>query len=132
MANEIKDLLEERIRSDFENLSNLKPGSEEYTAAVASLEKLYKINIEELENERAFRARCDRNIIDERDIQIKAETVEEQRKQRWWSTAMQVSLTVGGWVAYNFWLNKGFKFEEEGTIRSPWLKSLVTKVVPKK
>lgn len=132
MDTEIKGMLEDRIKLEFENLSTLEPGSIEHEKAVASLEKLYKLNVEDLEKERAFIARCDRDALDEREMQLKERQLEEQRKNRWFEGAIQVGLAVGGWIAYDIWQRRGYKFEETGVIRSPWLKNLVSRMMPKK
>lgn len=47
MGEEIKGLLEEEIKSEIENLSSLETGSQQHSAAVESLAKLYKLKIEE-------------------------------------------------------------------------------------
>lgn len=47
MGEEIKELLEEEIKAEIENLSSLEAGSQQHSAAVESLAKLYKLKIEE-------------------------------------------------------------------------------------
>ena len=47
MGEEIKNLLEEEIKNEIENLASLEPGSEKHSTAVESLAKLYKVKLDE-------------------------------------------------------------------------------------
>lgn len=132
MAKEIEELLEEEIRAQLEKLSSLNSGTPEHSAATADLERLYKLKIQEVENERAFRARCDRDVLDERELQLKAEQLDEQRKSRWWSNGIQIGTVAGGWAMYEIWQRRGYKFETVGTITTPWLRNLVSRMLPKR
>ena len=55
MDKEMKDLLEEEIKSMIQNLSSLPSGSKEKSTAIDDLVKLYKLRIEETKNEWDFK-----------------------------------------------------------------------------
>lgn len=48
---EVRELLEEEIKKEIEELGNFEQGSKEHTAAVENLAKLYRLKIEETKND---------------------------------------------------------------------------------
>lgn len=118
---EIKELLGEELRSEFEALATMTPGSEEHTAAVENLEKLYKLKIEEAKVE-----------VDNRDKENKRKNDDGLRKFNWISLGVQSGLTLAGIIAYNVWYHQGLKFEETGTVRSPMTRNLMSRMLPGK
>ena len=56
----------------------------------------------------------------------------DQNLDRWIGLGVQVGLAVGGWLVYDIWNRRGLKFEETGTITSPWTRNLVSRMLPKK
>ena len=124
MIDEVRDLLVDELKTEIEKLSTLKPGSNEHKAAVESIEKLYKLNIEETKNEREFMEKCDRDLEKERDWKLKNAQLKAQKWDLVAKYGLQVLTFAGGLAYYAYWLTKGFKFEEEGTWRSPTNKML--------
>lgn len=112
-----KDLLENEISSEILTLSNLTPGTEEHTAAVEAVAKLYKLNIEETENERSF--------------QSKKEQLLEERNSRYSKIAIDAANIVLPLMFYGFWMKKGFKFEETGVFTSTTFRNLFSKFKPR-
>ena len=114
---EIKELLSEEIQDEIKNLSGLETGSEEKSKAINDLSKLHNLRIEELkiESENAFKEAERKDRIKERVIGV----------------AVQVGLAIGGWIAYDIWHSRGLKFEETGTVTSPWTRNLMSKMAPK-
>ena len=47
----VNDMLTEELGTEITNLSNLEPGSEEHTAAVNSLDKLYNMKLDSIKVE---------------------------------------------------------------------------------
>jgi hypothetical protein len=103
-----EEMLNEKIASLAEKVEKLEPGTQEHTAAVASLERLIK-----LEN-------------DTKRVKLEVEKDEREEKfrrdQLKWDTICRnlktgVELIVGGsTIVLSFWYGvKGFKFEETGT-----------------
>lgn len=115
---EIRKLACKELVSEIEDLANLKAGTDEKQKAVASVVELYKVVNEETEAEREREER------------------RKQRKEQFINTIINVGvpaiLTVGGWFAYDRWFAKGLKFEETGTITSPWLRNITSKMAPKR
>lgn len=115
---EIRELLDEKIKTELENLDCLETGSDKKSSAVEDVTKLYKLQIEEsrAENEQA-----------DKEAQRK-----EAKKDRWINVVTQVSLAIGGWIVYDIWNKRGLKFEETGTVTSQWTRNLISKMTPKK
>ena len=132
MANEIKNLLEDEIKAEIVKVSSMEPGSDKHSTAVKSLTELYKLNIEETENERAFVNRCDRDLIEERDMQLKAEQLREQKLDRYFRLGIEAAGLVLPLIFYGCWMRKGFKFEETGTFTSTTFRGLFNKFKPTK
>ena len=132
MSNEIKDLLEDEIKTEIENLASLEPGSDKHASAVKSLTELYKLNIEETENERSFVSKCDHELVEEREMQLKTEQLREQKLDRYFRLVIEAAGLVLPLVFYGIWMRKGFKFEETGTFTSTTFRGLFNKFKPTK
>lgn len=104
------------IGEEIDELKNLEPGSQEYTAAVAGLEKLYKLDIEstrlKIEAENA-----------EREEQFKAKQLKSDNFSRNFKTGAEIFGVIATTVSAAWFAIKGFKFEETGTIRSQIFKN---------
>lgn len=115
---DIKHLLDEEIEAEFEKLSSMEAGSDERAKATEDLAKLYKLRIDEIkaENERKDKKAQRKDLMTDRLINI----------------GLQLGLTAGGWLFYYICFHKGLKFEETGTLTSPWMRNLVSRMTPKK
>lgn len=115
---DIKHLLDAAIVAEFEKLSSMEAGSEGKAKATEDLAKLYKLRIDEIkaENERKDKKAQRKDL----------------KHDRWTDFGLQLGLTAGGWLFYYICLHKGLKFEETGTIRSPWIRNVVSRMTPKK
>ena len=127
---EIKDLLEDEIRSEIENLSQLKPGEKAHADAVDSLVKLYKLNIEEIENEREFRRKSEESANQDLELQLKEAQLKEQIKARRFGIGVDAAKVVLPLLLYAIVIHKGYRFEETGTITSQTLKGILSKFRP--
>ena len=108
---ENKTLLNETLESGMESLKTMKPGSEEYAAAVNSLAKLHEMQMNETAEENSKTAKED-------ELQLKWQQVKADSDRR-----VEILKTVGGiagtlimgglfvWNQVNGWFN-----EEEGHI----------------
>lgn len=160
MDNEIRTLLDAEIKRELEALGNLEPGTDGHSDAIGTLDRLYKLRIEELkieedslknysklEADKADRERDaaikgreidlkERQIDNEcafrdSDEQFKKEQTRGERIRFWVGMGVQIGLTVGGWIAYSAWYHKGLKFEETGTVCNGMVKNLQSKMLPK-
>lgn len=140
---DINKLLGEEIKSEIENLSNLEDGSEEKSKAIEDLAKLYRLRIEEIKAETEHDRQRDEAMLEQDKYELALETADAEKEEklaqrkaanldRIINIGLQVGLAVGGWLVYDIWHRRGLKFEETGTITSPWTRNLVSKMTPKK
>ena len=133
---QIKEKLGEELESEIDELSEMDAGSDAKAKAIDGIAKLYRLKIDEIE------AEAKRNEIRER-LELEKKAKDEERelkviqradanKDRWINIAVQVGLAVAGWVAYDIWYRRGLKFEETGTVTSPWMRNLMSKMQPRK
>lgn len=127
---EIKRLLEDEIRSEIEKVSSLTPGNADHAKAVESLATLYKLNIEQTENDREFMARCDHDLIEEREMLLKTKELEERKKDRYFKLGLEGGSLILTLVCYGIWMSRGFKFEETGTYTSNTFRNLINRFRP--
>lgn len=130
--NRLRDLLEEEIKKEIGKLSSMQLGTDEHAKAVESLTKLYKVNIEGLESERAFREQCEQDVDRERDWRFKNAQLEEQRKDRYFKLGVDAASIMVPIVFYGVWMHRGFKFEETGTFTSQTFRNLFNRFRPTK
>jgi hypothetical protein len=124
--------LEGEIDRILEGISSIQPGDKDHSAAVNSLATLYKLKIEETENERAFMAKCDRELIEEREMRLKNAQLAEQVKDRYFRLGLEAAGIVLPLVFYAVWMRRGFRFEETGTFTSTTFRGLFNKFKPTK
>lgn len=124
---EIRDLLEEEIKSEFEKLKTLTPGSKEHSEAVDGVVKLYKLNIEETENDRAFNLKCDESTNAAIDLGLREAQAQNDRLNRYLRVGVEAAGVVLPLMFYGIWMKRGFKFEETGTFTSQTFKGLINK-----
>lgn len=124
---EIRDLLEEEIRSEFGKLSTLNLGSKEHSEAIDSVVKLYKLNIEETENEREFVRKSDESTNADIELRLKETQARDDRLNRYLRVGVEAAGVVLPLVFYGIWMRRGFKFEETGTFTSQTFKGLINK-----
>lgn len=119
-----RELLDDVIETELLNLSEMESGSEAKSSAIKDVAELYKLRIEEV---KAQQARVDnRAEAETRQMQIKSQTID-----RWFNFGAQVGLGICTLVMYNFWFHEGLGFEETGTIRSPWTRNIMSRMLPK-
>lgn len=127
MNEEIKDLLEEVIKSRIRDLSSLPSGSKEKSSAIEDLVKLYKLRIEETKNEWDFKEKYDAR---ESDKQFKKAQLEEQVKDRYFRLGVEAAGIILPLIFYGIWMRRGFKFEETGTFTSTTFRGLFNRFRP--
>lgn len=140
MEENIKILLEEEIRAEISDLSNLESGSKEKTVAIEDLVKLYRLKIEETKNELDFDEKRERRIMEtdieiknrERDEQLKKEQLADQVKERYFRIGIATAEIVLPLIFYASWMRRGFKFEETGTYTSTTFRGLFNRFKPTK
>lgn len=109
--NSVKNLLNEEIANAIENLTVLKPGSEEYSSAIESIAKLCKAR------------------LDEATYELEQQ---QQARDRRFKNGMSIAELCVPLIFYAYWLGKGLKFEETGVFTSFIFKNLFTRFKPNK
>lgn len=132
----IKDLLNEEIAMEIQNLSEFKAGSDEKSSAIDDLAKLYKLRIEENKSEWDVDEKYDRRVMEEeantKDDELKQKQLEEQVKERYFRVGVAAAELMVPLIFYGIWMRKGFKFEETGTYTSKTFTGLINRFRPTK
>lgn len=115
---QIQELLENELVSQFETLSELEPGTEERSRVIDDISTLYKLRLTEKES-------------DESQQQKKRE-MKAQMKDRWTRIGMAAMELILPLTFYGAWVNKGLRFEESGTFTSQTFRNLIGKLKPMK
>lgn len=121
MSDKTKEMLEEKILEGIQGLSDMDIGSEEKTAAIDELTKLYKLKIEEAKTETELK-----------DFEIKEKQLKEQVKDRYFRVGTAAAELLLPLILYAVYLNRGFKFEETGAYTSTTFRNLLTRLKPTK
>lgn len=129
MGEEIKNLLEEEIKNEIENLASLEPGSEKHSTAVESLAKLYKVKLDEDKTSMEY---LDKTRNRESDKGFKVAQIEENVKDRYVKIGIAAAELVLPLMFYAVWMRRGFKFEENGTYTSTTFRGLFNRFKPTK
>lgn len=129
MGEEIKELLEEEIKSEIENLSSLEAGSQQHSAAVESLAKLYKLKIEEDKTSMDYYEKEENRNTE---IDLKRNQMDEAVKDRYFRLGIAAAELILPLMFYGIWMNRGFKFEKDGTYTSQTFRSLFSRFKPTK
>lgn len=132
----IKDLLNEEIAMEIQNLSEFKAGSDEKSSAIDDLAKLYKLRIEENKSEWDADEKHDRRAMEgeanTKDDELKQRQLEEQVKERYFRVGVAAAELMVPLIFYGIWMRKGFKFEETGTYTSKTFTGLINRFRPTK
>ena len=128
MDEEIKDLLDEEIKSQINTISGMDVDDENYSKAVDSLVKLHKLRIEETKTitdlaDRTYKRENDEKTC-ELSEEIRQEQLSEQKKDRYIRIGLDVAGLLVPIMFYSAWMRKGFKFEETGTFTSTTFRGL--------
>lgn len=129
---ELNVMLEDVLKGEIEKIPDLQAGSKEHSEQVNAVATLYKLNIEETENERSFQDRSEKTFETEREFELK----QKEARSRFWigvaGVAKDIGIAVATMIAYGLWMNKGFEFEETGTFTSTTFRNFFGKFKPGK
>lgn len=120
-------LLDEVVEKILWDAKGMGAGCKEQTAAVESATQLYKLKLEE---ERLQAEMEEKRIQRESDAETQKKQVMEQRIGKAIDVALQVGLTVGGWVAFTMWQSREQRFELNGTPSTPMFRGLLSRMIP--
>lgn len=125
----IETLLNDEIKSEFEELKKIKVGSEEHKASVDALAKLVDraIEFEKIEAERNEKL-LDRGFEED----FKLQQAEDERKDRKLKNGISIASIVVPVVVTVWGTLKSLKFEETGTVTTLMGRGFIQKLLPKK
>lgn len=131
---EIKELLDEVIEDELENLMDLERGSDEEAKAIKNLTDLHKLRIEEIRTDSDTEDRNQRRYMDAeahddderyRKNQLKADSID--RYLKFGLGILELALPL---AFYGVWMRMGFEFEKEGTFTSTTFRNLFNRFKP--
>ena len=125
----IRHRLSEEIETELERLKTMKPGSDEYRAAVDGLTKLVdrEIEMEKLENEREEKA--NNRLIED---QNRIEQTRRDNLHRWVEHGIAVGSVVLPLLVAVWGTKASFSFEKEDTVTTIMGRGWVNKLLPRK
>lgn len=119
---EIGRMLEREIKNELSNLSNLETGSGDKSKAIDDLTKLYKLRMEEIKTEGELDEKQSARYLEDNhnddELEFRRETLKEQRIDRYLNLGMTAAGAILSMIFYSKCLERGFKFEETGSITS--------------
>ncbi len=122
---ELNERLDKELERRFEDLGNLETGSDEQGKATDNIVKLYKLRMDENEQENSKNADEDKAVLERHKLELEEQKAKDDKLIRILTTVMSVGVTIAGFAVGSHWYGKGFKFEETGTICSSTFKGLM-------
>ena len=122
---ELNEIMDKELKRRFEDLENLKTGSDEQSKATDNIVKLYKLRMDENEQDVSKEADEDKLLLEKSKLELEAEKAKDDKLIRILTTVTSVGISIAGFAVGSHWYGKGFKFEETGTICSSTFKGLM-------
>lgn len=122
---ELNEMMDKELKRRFEDLENLKTGSDEQSKATDNIVKLYKLRLDENEQNVSKEADEDKLLLEKSKLELEAEKAKDDKLIRILTTVTSVGISIAGFAVGSHWYGKGFKFEETGTICSSTFKGLM-------
>lgn len=122
---ELNEIMDKELKRRFEDLENLKTGSDEQSKVTDNIVKLYKLRMDENEQNVSKEADEDKLLLEKSKLELEAEKAKDDKLIRILTTVTSVGISIAGFAVGSHWYGKGFKFEETGTICSSTFKGLM-------
>ena len=122
---ELNEMMDKELKRRFEDLENLKTGSDEQSNATYNIVKLYRLRMDENEQNVSKEADEDKLLLEKSKLELEAEKAKDDKLIRILTTVTSVGISIAGFAVGSHWYGKGFKFEETGTICSSTFKGLM-------
>ncbi len=119
MNEDTKQMLNEAIKTQFEDIARYISGSDEREKAVDEMIKLYKLKIEENKSKLEY----------EKFVTEKNKLKKQDKRERF-KLGIEVMGLVLPLIFYAYWMKQGLKFEESGTFTSTTFRGLFQKFKP--
>lgn len=118
----IRNKLDDELKRQLEDISQMAVGEEQTSKAISDFTKLYELALEddkvELECEKTYQESLNGHS--------------EQKKERLVKIGIAAAELVLPLMFYGFWLRKGLKFEETGSFTSTTFRGLINRFKPSK
>lgn len=108
--NEATELLEKQITEEIRKLSVMEDGSEEKTATINGIDRLYRLHIDEKRMEAEFKSK-----------EIEESNHKQDRIIGYIIDGASIGLPL---AFYWIWMGRGFRFEQEGVYKSRTFQAL--------
>lgn len=124
----LKERLEEELSRQLEELALIHAGTDEQRKAIANLETLYRLKLEEDKLDVTYNSELKKSEIEEKKLELAK--IEEEKKETTTNKdrLVKIGLEVTGLVLpllfYGRWMRAGFKFEETGSFASATFRNL--------
>ena len=122
---ELNEMMDKELKRRFEDLENMTTGSDEQGKATDNIVKLYKLRMDENEQKASKEADEDKLQMEKRKYELEVAKADDDRRIRILTVVTGVGTTMLGFALGGHFYNKGFKFEETGTICSSTLKTIM-------
>ena len=125
----VEHLLDVEIDDEFEKLSKMEKGTEQYKATVDGLTKLLDraIELDKIADEREHRKETQKS-----EELFRQQQFESERKDRWIKNGLTATGIIVPSLITIWGTLKSLKFEEEGTITTLIGRGFINKLLPKK
>lgn len=125
----IKNLLDEEIRSEIEEISKIEVGSEKHKVSVDALSKLLDKSIEldklDADAQEKYESRIAEN-------DLKREQIKSEKRDQIVKNVLTGVSVIGGFGLTIWGTCKSLKFEETGVVTSIMGRGFIQKLLPKK
>lgn len=132
MEDELRDQLNELIQKELVKMDGMSIGTEEYETASQSLERLYKLALQDARQQAEYVDQMNRDDIERKKYELDKDHKTAELREQCKSNYMQLGLSAATALAtmwfYNVWMKKGFQFEETGTFTSTTLREIRNKI----
>ncbi|MCM1363446.1 MAG: hypothetical protein NC215_00480 [Ruminococcus sp.] len=143
MSDEIKNLLEEEIKTEIQGLKSSQTDAKEQKEAMDKLATLHRLYVEECKMESEIEDKREKRDMDNRKIEIddinhineenlKRDQIKEQRRDRFVKVGIAGAELILPLIFYGVWMKRGLKFEETGSFTSATFKGLFNRFRPTK
>lgn len=128
----LKRHLDEVLEKDLTVIERTTSGSPERKKLVDDFKELYELRIEEKRIELEHLKEDNRATDQERSSEMKLIEISHSRHDTIIRVLADIGIAGAGMLAYDRWFRRGLLFERTGSVGSPWVKGLITKMIPKK
>lgn len=125
----IKNLLDEEIRSEIEEISKIEVGSEKHKVSVDALSKLLDKSIELDKLDADAQEKYERRIAEN---DLKREQIKSEKRDQIAKNVLTGVSVIGGFGLTIWGTCKSLKFEETGVVTSIMGRGFIQKLLPKK